>query len=111
MGPGLLDALRAQIGCRRKPDICGGRPSNVVDNILDRQFDVEAPDEVWVIGITHIRTFEGFSYLAVAIDLCSCRVIGWLPIAAIDTGIAATMLGRITATSDHRHQIRECPLR
>ncbi len=37
----------------------------VVDNTLDRQFDVEAPDKVWVTDITYIRTQEGFAYLAV----------------------------------------------
>ncbi|MEP6606072.1 MAG: IS3 family transposase, partial [Nitrosospira sp.] len=46
-------------------------------NTLDRQFDVEAPDRVWVTDITYIRTLEGFTYLAVVIDLYSRRVVGW----------------------------------
>ena len=49
----------------------------MVDNTLDRQFDVEAPDKVWVTDITYIRTQEGFAYLAVVIDLFSRRVVGW----------------------------------
>ena len=49
----------------------------VVDNTLDRQFDVAAPDRVWVTDITYIRTLEGFAYLAVVIDLYSRRVVGW----------------------------------
>ena len=49
----------------------------VVDNTLDRQFDVESPDKVWVTDITYIRTLEGFAYLAVVIDLYSRRVVGW----------------------------------
>ena len=48
-----------------------------VDNTLDRQFDVEDPDKVWVTDITYIRTLEGFSYLAVVIDLYSRRIVGW----------------------------------
>ena len=48
-----------------------------MDNTLDRQFDVEDPDKVWVTDITYIRTLEGFSYLAVVIDLYSRRVVGW----------------------------------
>lgn len=51
--------------------------SIVIDNTLDRQFDVEAPDTARVTDITYIRTNEGFAYLAVVIDLYSCRVIGW----------------------------------
>jgi putative transposase len=54
-----------------------GKPSVVVDNTLDRQFDVEAPNNVWVTDITYIKTDEGFSYLAVVIDLFSRRVVGW----------------------------------
>ena len=44
---------------------------------LDRQFDVEVADKAWVTDITYIRTCEGFSYLAIVIDLYSRRVIGW----------------------------------
>lgn len=48
-----------------------------VDNTLDRQFDVAAPNRAWVTDITYIRTLEGFAYLAVVIDLYSRRVVGW----------------------------------
>ena len=44
---------------------------------MNREFDVDAPDQFWVTDITYIRTHEGFLYLAVVIDLFSRRVIGW----------------------------------
>ena len=69
--------IRAQIGYKRRPGSHGGKPSLVVDNTLDRQFDVQEPDRAWVTDITYIRTLEGFAYLAVVIDLYSRRVIGW----------------------------------
>jgi len=72
-----LAGVRAEIGYKRRPGIYGGRPSVVVDNTLDRQFDVEAPDIAWVTDITYIKTLEGFAYLAVVLDLFSRRVIGW----------------------------------
>ena len=72
-----LAGIKAQIGDKRRPGIYGGRPSFVVDNTLDRQFDVEVPDKAWVTDITYIRTLEGFAYLAVVIDLYSRRVVGW----------------------------------
>ena len=72
-----LAGIRAEIGYKRKPGKYGGRPSVVVDNTLDRQFDVTAPDTAWVSDITYIKTYEGFLYLAVIIDLYSRRVIGW----------------------------------
>ena len=49
----------------------------VADNLLDRQFDPEAPNESWVADITSIPTREGWLYLAVVEDLYSRRVVGW----------------------------------
>ncbi len=72
-----LAGIKAQIGYKRRPGSYGGKPSVVVDNTLDRQFDVDAPDRIWVTDITYIRTQEGFAYLAVVIDLYSRRVVGW----------------------------------
>jgi putative transposase len=72
-----IAGITAQIGYRRRPGSYGGKPSVIVDNTLDRQFDVETPDSVWVTDITYIRTLEGFAYLAVVIDLYSRRVVGW----------------------------------
>ncbi len=72
-----LAGIKAEIGYKRRPGSHGGKPSLVVDNTLNRQFDVDAPDRIWVTDITYIRTLEGFAYLAVVIDLYSRRVVGW----------------------------------
>lgn len=72
-----LAGIKAQIGYKRRPGNYGGKPSLVVDNTLDRQFNVNAPDRVGVTDITYIRTLEGFAYLAVVIDLYARRVVGW----------------------------------
>ncbi len=42
-----LAGITAQIGCRRRPGKYGGKPSIIVDNTLDRQFDVAAADKAW----------------------------------------------------------------
>ena len=49
----------------------------VFDNLLERQFDVEQKDRVYVSDITYIWTQEGWLYLAVVIDLFSRKVVGW----------------------------------
>jgi putative transposase len=72
-----LAGIKAQIGYKRRPGTYGGKPSVMVDNTLGRQFDVTSPDTVWVTDITYIKTYEGFAYLAVVIDLYSRRVVGW----------------------------------
>lgn len=52
-----------------------GRP--VAANLLDRNFSVRRPNQVYVGDITYIQTREGWLYLAVFIDLCSRSVVGW----------------------------------
>ena len=46
-------------------------------NLLERDFDVQEPDRVYVSDITYIWTNEGWLYLAVTIDLFSRLVVGW----------------------------------
>lgn len=72
-----MAGIRAQIGYQRRPGSYGGKPSLAIDNTLDRQFNVAAPDQAWMTDITYIRTLEGFAYMAVVIDLYSRRVVGW----------------------------------
>ena len=59
---------------------CGGITAGLpvaIDNTLNRQFDIVAPDKAWVTDITDIRTCQGFACLAIVIDLYSRLVIGW----------------------------------
>lgn len=46
-------------------------------NRLARKFDVEEPNRAWATDITYVKTWEGWLYLAVVIDLFSRRVVGW----------------------------------
>ena len=49
----------------------------VFGNLLNRQFDVQQPDQVYAADVTYIWTQEGWLYLAVVIDLFSRKVVGW----------------------------------
>ena len=49
----------------------------VVENILERNFQVEEPNTVWLSDITYIPTDEGWLYLAGVLDLCSRTAVGW----------------------------------
>lgn len=49
----------------------------VADNLLERNFKVTKPDEVWTSDITYISTSEGWLYLVVFLDLYSRLVVGW----------------------------------
>ena len=68
--------LKAQVGYR-KPRCKPGAISNLANNYLNQDFYVDEPNQTWVTDITHIKTHEGWLYLAVIIDLFSRQVVGW----------------------------------
>ena len=68
--------LKAQVGYK-KPRYKGGKAAILAENHLNQEFDVQTPNKVWVTDITYIRTYEGWLYLAVVIDLFSRQIIGW----------------------------------
>lgn len=49
----------------------------VDENVLNREFQQSAPNEVWVSDITYIETHEGWLYLTVFLDLYSRKIVGW----------------------------------
>ncbi len=54
-----------------------GHTLPVARNILARRFSADELDSAWVGDITYVWTAQGWLYLAVLIDLCSRRVVGW----------------------------------
>ena len=61
----------------KAPRVIAGRPSIIAPNRLQREFTVAQPDIAWVTDITYIRTWQGWLYLAVVVDLYSRKVVGW----------------------------------
>ena len=49
----------------------------IAPNLVARDFEPPAKNQVWVGDITYVRTWSGWLYLAVVIDLFSRRVVGW----------------------------------
>jgi transposase InsO family protein len=64
----------------------------VAENLLDRQFDVSAPNQVWAADITYLWTNEGWLYLAAVIDLYARRVVGWALSDRIQAGLVCDAL-------------------
>ncbi|WP_273545658.1 IS3 family transposase [Paenibacillus caui] len=49
----------------------------VHENVLNRQFQVAAPNTFWVADITYVPTDEGWVYLASIMDLYSRKIVGF----------------------------------
>ena len=64
-----------------------GKPSVLIPNLVKRQFNVEKPNKVWATDITYIRTWEGWLYLAVVMDLFSRKIVGWSTRPTIHRGL------------------------
>lgn len=69
--------IRAVRGYKRHPGFKGGKVNTAAPNTLDRTFDVGTPNSYWVTDFTYIRTYEGWLYVTVVIDLFSRKVVGW----------------------------------
>ena len=73
-----LQGLRVRPRRRRLPKDSGHRQFETVpENLLDRQFAAERPNQKWIVDFTYLWTAEGWLYVAAVIDLFSCRVVGW----------------------------------
>ena len=86
------EALRSQTSYRRRPGSRSDAVAVLAPNHLQRQFDVTAPNRVWVTDITYIRTHEGWLFLAAVLDLFSRQVIGWSMGPRIDRELAINAL-------------------
>lgn len=84
-------ALRARPRRRGLPKDHGQR-SAIADNVLDRQFQADAPNQKWVADFTYIWSAEGWLYVAVVLDLYSRRVVGWCMQASMSSQLVADAL-------------------
>ena len=56
---------------QRRPD---ARPA---PDLVERDFTADGPDQLYVADITYVPTWAGFLFLAVVLDACTRRVVGW----------------------------------
>jgi transposase InsO family protein len=49
----------------------------VAENLLNREFEQDSADRVWLADITYVWTREGWLYLACVLDAYSRKIVGW----------------------------------
>jgi putative transposase len=83
---GIVGVSRRKFVTTTKRD---GRPA---PDLVDRNFTAAKPDLLWVADITYIPTSAGFLYLAVVLDVCSRRIVGWSMATTLATSLVLDAL-------------------
>jgi putative transposase len=74
----------------------GGRQT---PDLVERNFTAQAPDRLWVAGITYIPTWAGFLYLAVVLVASRRRIVGWSMATTLARQLVLDALNMVTARS------------
>ena len=61
---------------------------NPAPNLLQQNFEADAPNKKWSSDITYIQTQEGWLFLVIILDLFSRKVVGW----AMDAKMTADLV-------------------
>lgn len=67
--------------------------SEAVTDLVRRDFTATEPDQVWFADITYVPTWEGWLFLAVVMDACTKRIVGWSMRDDIKSDIVVDALG------------------
>jgi putative transposase len=97
---------------RRRFMVTTQRDSSAVaaKDLVKRDFQVCAPDRLWVADITYIPTWSDTLYLAIALDAYSRRIVGWametylraeLVLKALELAYAQRVPAQVIHHSDH----------
>jgi len=49
----------------------------VAENLINQNFNIDRPNQIWAADITYIPTDEGWLYLAAIEDLFQRKIVGW----------------------------------
>jgi putative transposase len=90
---GLAGVSRRKFAVTTRRD--GGRPA---PDLVTRNFAAERLDQLWVADITYIPTWAGFLYLAVVLDACSRRIVGWSMATSLATQLVLDALDMALTT-------------
>ena len=64
----------------------------IAPNLLNRNFNPAAPNQVRTTDITYLKTQSGWVYLAIVLDLFSTQVVGWAIDDSMKTELCAQAL-------------------
>jgi putative transposase len=95
---GLAGVRRGRTKRTTVADDTAARPADLVQ----RKFTAARPNQLWVTDITYIRTWVGWAYLALVIDVYSRMVVGWALTTHLRTELALEALEMAIWARDER---------
>ena len=69
--------LRSIHAKKRKGSTTRAKEHPLAPDLVGRDFDVDAPDRLWVADFTQLTTWQGTCYIAVVADAYSRLCLGW----------------------------------
>ena len=85
---GLKGVVRGEKRRTTIPDEDAARPADLVD----RSFEADGPNRLWLADITYVPTWSGFAYAALVIDAYSRFIVGWRVSNSLRTDLALDAL-------------------
>ena len=77
----------------KKPCAPKGKPeTDDADDLVKRGFEADGPNKAWFADITYVKTYQGWLYVAIVIDIWSRMVVGWAMGPRIDAALADDVL-------------------
>ena len=61
-------------------------------DLVERNFEVSRPNELWVSDLTYVATWRGFVYVALVIDAFARRIVGWRVSSSLRSDLALDAL-------------------
>ena len=71
-----IEGLRWIRRRKKKPFTPRAKADACPEDIVDRDFDIDAPNKLWVADITYISTSQGWVYAAFVLDAFSREIVG-----------------------------------
>lgn len=66
----------------------------IMPDLVGRNFTAERPMQLLTGDITYVWTREGWLYLAIVLDVCTRRIVGWATSRRIDTALVSLAMRR-----------------
>ena len=92
-------------GCTRRAK----NPQYIAENLLDRQFYADKPNEKWLTDVTEFKWYEGVEvhklYLSAILDLCDRRIVSYVVSERNDNPLVYKTLDKAVKANPDAHPL------